>query len=308
MLHQKLTDSVLLSHNRQIESSEPFLQFGDAGGLLGGDDNGATTGVYDQSDYAAFDGDGAGFAFAGPDIEAFGGRNRCLVGFAACHRQNAELAEGDGLGFAGLESDGEARLAVFCRADGGDGITKLDEAVALEDLGGGFGQDGGENAKLGHHKNGVHGQHGHAFREVGVEHHQGRLGAVGGVREDAAAADNHVELEHLDERFARGFVKLHAGLGVAAFQPPCQRLVMVERQAQGFAGDGLFNLKVFERLRDCRRADHFVAELVAKIRVICLKRNPSGDLGQAGFGQDVADGVRHAEICGDGADKVVVED
>ena len=89
----------LLCHNRQSKARSHSCNWrrGRAARL---NDDGAATGVYDEADHAAFNGDGAGLAFAGADIEAFGGGQSRFVSLAVAQRQNANLAEGDDFCFA----------------------------------------------------------------------------------------------------------------------------------------------------------------------------------------------------------------
>ena len=150
-----------------------------------------------------------------------------------------------------------------------------------------------------HHKDAVNGQARDAFGLEGVDEHGGRLHSTRGVRQNAAASDEEVEVAHFDEAFAAcGLVECigQGAFGLYAFETDGQCAVLDKGQAQGFAGNGLFDLKFFEHLRNCGGADHFVFDAIAQVGFIDVKWHPAHNIIQARFGEHVGYAVGHAEV------------
>src|SRR5260221_21745 len=61
-------------------------------------------------------------------------------------------------------------------------------------------------------------------------------------------------------------------LGLHALERNGEQLVLDEGQAQRLARDGLLDLELVERLRDGRRPDHLVADAVAQLGDVDLRR------------------------------------
>ena len=89
----------------------------------------------------------------------------------------------------------------------------------------------------------------------------------------------------LVECIGEGAFRLHA------LEAYGQGAVLVERQAQCLAGDGLLELQFLQGLGYGRRTDHLVLDAVPEVGLIDFKRHPAHHVCQTGLGQHVGDAV-----------------
>ena len=198
-----------------------------------------------------------------------------------------------------------AFLAVPALSDRSDAGSQVDQAVVNKDVGRRFFVDRRQHAQMRHHEDAVHRERGEPQRFVGVHHHQHGLDAPWRMGQDAAAADDQVQLEHVNQAPAGGFLFediRDRPLLLDALEAGRQRFVVDERQPESFARNGLLDLQFVQRLRDGRRTDHLVLDAVAQGLFVQVERHPPHDVGEAGFGQHVRDAVGHAEV---GADRAI---
>ena len=59
--------------------------------------------------------------------------------------------------------------------------------------------DGGEDAQMGHHEDGVHRDPGEALKLETLQDHERGTHAVRGVAQDAAGADDQIEAHHVHQ-------------------------------------------------------------------------------------------------------------
>ena len=162
-----------------------------------------------------------------------------------------------------------------------------------------------------HHEDAVHGQLGEPQRLIGVHHHEERLHPSRRMGEDAAAADDQVELQHVHPRLPGPLLLEDVRdrpLLLHAFEAGRQRLVMDQGQPQGLPGDGLLDLEFVKGLRHGGGADHLVLDPVAQVLLVDRERHPAHDVVEAGFGQHVRNAVAHPQVGGHGPVEDALED
>ena len=84
--------------------------------------------------------------------------------------------------------------------------------------------------------------------------------------------------------------------------------MLVQRQAQGLAGNGLLDLQVGHGLRDGSRPDHLILDLVAQALLITGEGQPTPDIVEPGLGHYVRHAVAHPQVGTHRAVKDLLED
>ena len=198
---------------------------------------------------------------------------------------------------------GEAELAADlprpAAAGKGRASSEIDQAVALEDVGGGLFVQGSQGAEVGHHEYAVDGEAGDPRRLERVDQHRRCLHPARGVREHSAAADEKVEGRHVDQGFPGRRLLEDVGQGAFRLHPletDGEGAVLEEGEPQGLARQGVLELQFLELLRYGGRPDHLVLDAVAQVGLIDVERYPAHGVLQPGLVEDVGDAVRHAEV------------
>lgn len=163
-----------------------------------GEDKGSSASIDNDADGAAFKFVVEFVTFTRTDVEVFGGGDGDVFEFVAAEGDNFDLSDIDGF-VDSIADDGDHWFAFFSVSNGADAVTALDDTVVVEDLLCGFEEMFGEDAEVGHHEDAIDGEHGDAFWLIGIHHHESGLGSHGGVGENSAATDDHVEFHHFDE-------------------------------------------------------------------------------------------------------------
>ncbi len=158
-----------------------------------------------------------------------------------------------------------------------------------------------------HHEDAVDRQRRDTERFVGIDHHQHGLNTARRMGQDAAAADDQVQFQQIDQGLAGSPLLEHIGNGALlldAFESRRKRFVVDQRQPQGLARDGMFDLQFVERLRNRRGPHHLVLDAVAQGLFVDGKRHPAHDVVEPRLRQHIRNAVGHAEV---GADRAVEE-
>ncbi len=83
---------------------------------------------------------------------------------------------------------------------------------------------------------------------------------------------------------------------------------MDKGEPESFARGGLFDIEFFFCFGDSCRADHFIPQDIAQDAGIEFKGKPAQNIGNSGFGHNIAEAVTHAVIGADGTMELGSED